>query len=216
MAYGISVPQPGTESRLWQWKPGVLTTRSPGNSQDSLFSFLYCFLSFFYLFFRPYCPDCNVQYTIKKEMRVDTLAFSLITEESTHPLIIRKKVKLLSRVRLFVSSWTVACQAPRSMGFSRQESWSGLHFLLQGILPPRDRTQVSHIAGRFPTIWATREVKYDGNCMFFIDALFQVEEVPILGMDDEYCQMLFLHLNTEMLFLFLNLFIWWITLLILF
>ena len=31
--------------------------------------------------------------------------------------------------------WTVACQAPRSMGFSWQEYWSGYHFLLQGIFP---------------------------------------------------------------------------------
>ena len=31
-----------------------------------------------------------------------------------------------SRVRLFVTPRTVACQAPLSMGFSRQESWSGL------------------------------------------------------------------------------------------
>ena len=31
--------------------------------------------------------------------------------------------------------WTVACQAPLSMGFSRQEYWSGLHSLLQGIFP---------------------------------------------------------------------------------
>ncbi|XP_040111253.1 uncharacterized protein LOC120874167 [Oryx dammah] len=31
----------------------------------------------------------------------------------------------LSRVRLFVTPWTVAHQAPRSMGFSRQECWSG-------------------------------------------------------------------------------------------
>ena len=29
--------------------------------------------------------------------------------------------------------WTVACQAPLSMGFSRQEYWSGCHFLLKGI-----------------------------------------------------------------------------------
>ena len=36
------------------------------------------------------------------------------------------KVKLLSRVRLFVTPWTVAHQAPPSMGFSRQEYWSGL------------------------------------------------------------------------------------------
>ena len=31
-----------------------------------------------------------------------------------------------SRVRLFVTLWTVAHQAPLSMGFSRQEYWSGL------------------------------------------------------------------------------------------
>ena len=30
-------------------------------------------------------------------------------------------------------SWTVACQAPLSLGFSRQEDWSGSHSLLQGI-----------------------------------------------------------------------------------
>ena len=38
------------------------------------------------------------------------------------------KVKLLSRVRLSVTPWTVAYQAPPSMGFSRQEYWSGLPF----------------------------------------------------------------------------------------
>ena len=31
-----------------------------------------------------------------------------------------------SCVRLFVTLWTVACQAPLSVGFSRQEYWSGL------------------------------------------------------------------------------------------
>ena len=36
----------------------------------------------------------------------------------------------LSRVPLFETPWTVAQQAPLSMGFSRQECWSGLHFLL--------------------------------------------------------------------------------------
>ena len=37
-------------------------------------------------------------------------------------------VKPLSRVRLFVTTWTVAYQSPVSMGFSRQEYWSGLPF----------------------------------------------------------------------------------------
>ena len=38
------------------------------------------------------------------------------------------KVKLLSHVRLFATPWTLAYQAPPSMGFSRQEYWSGLPF----------------------------------------------------------------------------------------
>ena len=36
---------------------------------------------------------------------------------------------------LFVTPLTVAHQAPLSMGFPRQKSWSGLHFLFQGIFP---------------------------------------------------------------------------------
>ena len=39
-----------------------------------------------------------------------------------------KKVKLLSRVWLFETPWTVAYQSPPSMEFSRQEYWSGLPF----------------------------------------------------------------------------------------
>ena len=37
-----------------------------------------------------------------------------------------------SCVRLFVTPWTVGCQAPLSMGFSRQEYWSGLPFPFPG------------------------------------------------------------------------------------
>ena len=45
------------------------------------------------------------------------------------------KLKSLSRVRLFVTPWTVVYQAPPSMGFSRQEYWSGLPFPSPGDLP---------------------------------------------------------------------------------
>ena len=41
---------------------------------------------------------------------------------------VRNTQKLLSRVRLFATPWIVAHQAPRSMGFSRHEYWSGLPF----------------------------------------------------------------------------------------
>ena len=40
-----------------------------------------------------------------------------------------------SRVQLFATPWTVACQAPLSMGFSRQEYWSGLSCPTPGDLP---------------------------------------------------------------------------------
>ena len=44
-------------------------------------------------------------------------------------------MKSLSRVRLLVTPWTAAHQAPPSMGFSRQEYWSGLPFPSPGALP---------------------------------------------------------------------------------
>ena len=42
---------------------------------------------------------------------------------------------MFSRVQLFVTLWAVACQAPLSMEFSRQEYWSGLPCLPPGDLP---------------------------------------------------------------------------------
>ena len=42
-------------------------------------------------------------------------------------------VESLSRVWLIAIPWIVATSLILSMGFSRQEYWSGLHFLLQGI-----------------------------------------------------------------------------------
>ena len=44
-------------------------------------------------------------------------------------------MKLLSRAQLFATPWTVAYQAPPSVGFSRQEYWSGLPFPPPGDLP---------------------------------------------------------------------------------
>ena len=44
-------------------------------------------------------------------------------------------VSCFSHIQLFVTPWTVACQAPLSMGFSRQKYWSGLPFPPPGDLP---------------------------------------------------------------------------------
>ena len=78
---------------------------------------------------------------------------------------VKVKVKLLSRVRLFATTWTVARQAPLSMGFSRQEYWSGLPFPSPEDLPdpgiePKspslqaDSLPVSHRGSLRITIWS--------------------------------------------------------------
>ena len=61
-------------------------------------------------------------------------------------------------MRIFVTPWTIACQAPLSMWFPRQEYWDWVAILFsRGSSWPRGWTQVSCITGRFFTIWATRE-----------------------------------------------------------
>ena len=49
--------------------------------------------------------------------------------------IMKVKMKSLSCVQLFATSWTISYQAPLSMQFSRQEYWSGLPFPFPGDLP---------------------------------------------------------------------------------
>ena len=56
------------------------------------------------------------------------LGWSLLWEMDKMFVKHRVKVKSLSHVRLFATPWTIAHQAPPSMGFPRQEYWSGLPF----------------------------------------------------------------------------------------
>ena len=66
------------------------------------------------------------------ELRSPTLQANALPVEpqGKPPVLIESKVevKLLSRVQLFVTAWTVAYNAPPSVGFSRQEYQSGLPF----------------------------------------------------------------------------------------
>ena len=73
---------------------------------------------------------------------------------------------LLSCVCLFVTPWTVAHQAPLSMGIlqARILEWVAMPSS-SGSSRPRNRTQVSCIADGFFTSWATREALY---CIYFI------------------------------------------------
>ena len=71
------------------------------------------------------------------------------------------EVKSLSRVRLFATPWTVALQAPLSMGFSRQYTGVDCHFLLQGIFPTQGlnlglshcRQTLYHVSHQGSRLW---------------------------------------------------------------
>ena len=78
--------------------------------------------------------------------------------------VVLVELQSLSCIRLFATPWTVALQAPLSVGFSRQENWSGLPFPSPGdlhnpgIKPGSPALQaVSCIAGGFFMDWAPRE-----------------------------------------------------------
>ena len=72
----------------------------------------------------------------------------------------------LSRVWLFATPWTVACQAPLSMGFSRQEYWEWVaHFLLQGFFPTQESNLHLLPCWWFFTAEPPGEPKYLNACL---------------------------------------------------
>ena len=88
-----------------------------------------------------------------------------------------------SCVRLFVSLWAVACQAPLSMGFSRERYLSGLPCPSPGGLPDPGIEPVSlmspALAGRFFTTSATWEAPTGhGPSPLFLQAQPTAQKVP--------------------------------------
>ena len=78
---------------------------------------------------------------------------------------------LLSCVRLFVTPWTVARQAPLSTGFPRQEYWSGLPFPSPGDLSdpgiePKS-LDAPALAGGFSTTVPSRKPQYVSEDSFY-------------------------------------------------
>ena len=74
---------------------------------------------------------------------------------------------LLSCVRLLATPWTIACQAPLCMGFSRQEYWSGLlcpppRYLLDPGIEPKSLMS-SALAGGFFTTGIT----WEAHCLYY-------------------------------------------------
>ena len=67
------------------------------------------------------------------EQGMQSIAWCRVFQYHKHKQCMR--AKSLSHVQLFVTLWTVALQAPLSMGFSRKNTEVGCHALLQGIFP---------------------------------------------------------------------------------
>ena len=81
------------------------------------------------------------------------------------------EVKLLSCVWLFVTPWTVAYQTPPSMGFSRQEYWSGLPFPSQYIIVTSANPKLPiHSSSTSPPPWQSQICSLCRRvCCCFID-----------------------------------------------
>ena len=79
----------------------------------------------------------TVQGVSKSRTRLSNFTFTFKSRRGASlvaQLVKKVEVKPFSRVRLFETPWTVAYHVPLSMGFSRQEHWSGLPFPTPGDL----------------------------------------------------------------------------------
>ena len=76
----------------------------------------------------------GIQFPLKKDVYLRKNLSGTTTVEYGSNAQVAVVVQALSCVRLFATLWTVACQAPLSLSFSRQESWSGLPFPSPGDL----------------------------------------------------------------------------------
>ena len=100
------------------------------------------FLKFRYNFIRPRVASkpwaiFESEYldfkTVKKKIYMPFNSYLRVTSLLIQPLL--RVLSHISPVQLCATVWTVARQAPLSMGFSRQEHWSGLSFPPPGDLP---------------------------------------------------------------------------------
>ena len=82
------------------------------------------------------------------------------------------RAHVISCILFFLTTQTVACQAPLSIEYSRQEYWSQLLFPTQGDLPDSKLEPVSlesleslELAGRFSTTEPSRKPVYMHTCI---------------------------------------------------
>ena len=118
-------------------------------SQNSPYSWCFLLVIFHPL---PPSPLIGCKYSLAYAIFSDELNTSPSLQDPIEvvPIPIKMLLLPLSHVQVFATLWTAACQAPLSMGFPRQEYWSGLPFPSLVHLPnPRIKPMSPALAGGF-------------------------------------------------------------------
>ena len=113
----------------------------------------------FLLVWLPPSPYTLMPDTHRRKNQQNFLSMYYVPGPESHSCLLNR----FSRVRLFATLWTLALQAPLSLGFSRQEYWSGLpcpppgHLSGPGIKPAPLMSPA--LVGRFSITSTTRETR---------------------------------------------------------
>ena len=161
MACRILVSWPGIEPMSPALEGVFFMSGPPGKSQEFLRvprKVYHQVLTYVYAQLYEIMPNC---FHSGFQIRTDLCFISLL-----HVCML----SCFSRILLLVTLWTVACQAPLSMGFSKQEYWNGLPFPSPRDLPDPGIEPALHrflelAVGFFnsSTTWETRH-KFIGSC----------------------------------------------------
>ena len=126
---------------IWFWRLSKFLYLLAALAEESTYVFIGLLIYSFYakLAFFPIETEFSLFTGLSKIKSAFPQALQWLNTIDWGPTVIRhsadyeEKWKSLSHVHLFATPWTVACQVPLSMEFSRPEYWS--HSLLQGIFP---------------------------------------------------------------------------------
>ena len=143
----------GQEARGCSWRPRQIFL-TPITFLTTYLCFFHCHTAWSPAGPQPNPPSCPASpslFFIGNEEDVEWTA---------HQYDLAWMLSCFSHVWLFATPWVVAGQAPLSTGFSRQEYWSGLHALLQGISPTQgSNARLLHLLHYRQILyhWASRE-----------------------------------------------------------
>ena len=112
------------------------------------------------------------------QMGFRTQNFSSFRKLMKHSCMHACMISHFSHVQVFVTLWTVAHQAPLSMGFSRQEYWSGLPCPLPGDLPNAEIEPTALTCHALADKFLTISTNWEAHIIYCITLQVEYEAVP--------------------------------------